>query len=70
MEWISVEDRLPINCDKDLDGKNYTDMEVIVCLDGVVCVDHFMAGNTVGFWCRFFQHNVTHWMPLPSPPED
>ena len=70
-KWISVKDRLPIT-EEDIGDRNYLDVEVI-CFDGrSVSAIVFEAGNTVHFWCGF--HNdygkvVTHWMPLPEPPD-
>ena len=62
MTWISVEDRLP---------ELYR--EVIVFSEyGVMGIGMYLAHET-------FSHNkypvlgqakVTHWMPLPAPPED
>lgn len=63
-EWISVEDRLPIGED-----------HLLYLNDGVE-----LPGCVVGYWGRLtaswmvnsereYGLPVTHWMPLPSPPD-
>jgi len=70
MEWISVKDRLPeikystpnISCsDKVLvtDGKHVQVGNRWLCEDR----EHFLAD------CREELRAITHWMPLPEPPE-
>ena len=61
--WVSCSDRLP-----EQDGR-YLVWRVSIT-GGNVCV-------IVGFWAGVFHlgeyghhDNVTHWMPLPAPPED
>lgn len=66
-KWISVEDRLP-----DEPG------EVMICLHGYVTVawysvNRFETGGGMVFFVddHFADGNeVTHWMPLPSKPEE
>jgi hypothetical protein len=56
MMWISVDDRLP-----DDDGV------VVVSVNKVarfVDVDCFEDGN----WQSYMYGDITHWMPLPPPP--
>jgi len=59
--WISVKDRLP-KCDK------YGEAYVLVCMD-----DEFIATTTYikkdGFELWADSGEVTHWMPLPEPPQ-
>lgn len=63
-EWVSVEDRLPtpgervIATDGQFVGEGYLDS----------CCRWFRYG---GFEWRFFdiERDVTHWMPLPEPPD-
>lgn len=71
--WISVDDRLPLElCDKTA----YETIDVIVS-DGVtVCECTFCRGGAhVGApWrefndCMVAASSITHWMPLPDPPE-
>lgn len=66
-KWISVDDRLPINNAREMKF-NYETLDVIVISDGLVGFCEFAAGKTIEFWCEFQDKNVTHWMPLPSPP--
>jgi len=61
-EWISVKDRLPKNFEP-----------VIVCRrgkDGTIVEQGF---KDAGSWWKVYgtrTKNVTHWMPLPEPPEE
>lgn len=64
--WISVKDRLP-----DRVGEEY--IVYITSNDGEKCVtcDHWVGSSR----CRWFLFDdaeavVTHWMPLPEPPEE
>ena len=57
-EWISVRDRLPEE-----------KVKVLVVLGSNIrgkriCIDQRISGNWRGLGCL-----VTHWMPLPEPPE-
>ena len=62
-EWISVDDRLP---------ENIANRVLVVCerSNGV-----FYAHYEKPFWINLetdkpFISTVTHWMPLPEPPEE
>ena len=56
-QWISVKDRLPENSNI-----------VLVCVDNIVPEGYVQIGWMLG---EFFENkHVTHWMPLPEPPED
>ena len=69
-EWISVDERFPEEGD-----------EIILCTeDGIVGAGRFfflgeghyfrwIAGEGSDFDDDFVETNVTHWMPLPEPPE-
>ena len=67
-EWISVDDRLPA------DKQN----EVIVCRYGEVHTCYFdkykksfyFSWNPYARIYENFAESVTHWMPLPDPPEE
>ena len=57
-EWISVEERLPV-----IQGKYlvYTyDRRMFMC----DLIDHYCNGDL-----QFDDYRVTHWMPLPQPPQ-
>ena len=66
-EWISVEDRLP-----------EAETDVIVFCGGSVDIltyrynrrgnACFMYQDECGYWEERFAPSVTHWMPLPEPP--
>lgn len=65
MEWISVEDRLP-----------NPDVKVLVFSKGEIYTDVMRYGEGVGDYWFDLEHmsrgavNVTHWSPLPEPPQD
>lgn len=56
-EWISVKDRLP----------NY-DTPVIICTDEKFVYAGTIIGGTWFLDNDSWTENVTHWMPLPEPP--
>ena len=60
MKWISVKDELP---------EEYTN--IITVLGGTVRTNIYR--NSKGWasedFCTSSMRDVTHWMPLPSPPE-
>ena len=65
-EWISVKDRLPEQMKKvlttveyDFNGKHYRHLKIA-----------YYDGN--GKWEPLSRQTdeITHWMPLPDPPED
>lgn len=68
MKWISVEDRLPSDFGW-----------FLVCDDYIAAKDKvtmgFYEGEESGCWLPLDSREypdsmvVTHWMPLPSPPE-
>jgi Protein of unknown function (DUF551) len=63
MEWISVEDRLPLDGNKE-----------VLAIDkyGCIRIAEYGAGSdeTINWWYQqsFAWDEVTHWMPLPEEP--
>lgn len=55
-EWISVEDRLPDIYDL-----------VLVCWDGDIVESDFISPS--GRWFHYNHRKITHWKPLPQPPQ-
>lgn len=78
MKWISVEDRLPEKMYEKL--KYYSRRQVFIVKNnrGVVFAAYFNFKSRDGKIKNYFSpvsyprilKNITHWMPLPSPPED
>ena len=60
MEWISVEDRLPDDM-----------VEVLVIADGNMAIAFHRKGtwSSEDAWL-LYDHDITHWQPLPPPPVD
>lgn len=71
-DWIKVSERLPL----ELDSVTPYKTEQVIVSDGTF-VDFaiFETGNGCGVpWRGFSKHStwiekITHWMPLPAPPE-
>jgi len=65
-QWISVKDRLP---------ENISDV-LILSKEKESCVGYYRSSdndwNMYNPCCSFHMelHGVTHWMPLPKPPEE
>lgn len=73
-EWISVKDRLPI--EESDNFVSYACVDVIAHRDGEVFPAEFSVGRVPKFWGDFSVEGyvkpekcITHWMPLPDPPE-
>ena len=71
-KWISVKDRLPED-----------DVRVLVSAnskigDPVIAITHYTHrkyGYNIEGWIEpwqyfFYNHDITHWMPLPEPPKE
>lgn len=76
-EWVSVDDRLPEedpHIKKFIDGEIFGLLTVLVYNGEVKQTNRFFCNATkFGFsktdgW-EWASRNVTHWMPLPEPPE-
>jgi hypothetical protein len=77
-QWISVEDRLP---DEEVEHLKYycrTKCYIVSNNKGIVFVAHFKKESYNKTLKNYFRSycstrvlkNITHWMPLPEPPED
>ena len=63
-DWISVDDRLP---ETHTDGKAYLVHSEHIILEPMCKIASFVNGDFVFVdWDRW---TVTHWKPLPAPPE-
>lgn len=74
MEWISVKDNLPnmfesvLTIGADSDGEMLTPIVATIQDDGKFISGYKFAGDrSIGF---YFETFPTHWMPLPSAPND
>ena len=69
-EWISIEDRLPENHTPVLIKERWEDdIGIAYLLEHEwqeQHINHVCTGNAT---CNFEVPEVTHWMPLPEPPE-
>ena len=67
--WIRVEDRLPEPMDPMMYGE-----EVFIACRGGHRATAILTQDSQGWWSRddniYPMANVTHWMPLPDPPEE
>ena len=75
-EWISVTERLPEQPPNRVDeqGRSWStqDIDCIVYDGKIVFAAHYSFQNKF-FWYSDTLHplkNITHWMPMPEPPED
>ena len=72
-EWISVKDRLPEE-NNVIEGRKYetcSDLVIVFVRDDLgnsfTCDDMTTNGEWINYPAPQFE--VTHWMPLPEPPE-
>lgn len=58
--WISVKDKLP-----------HLSTDVLMWQKGVIIprIGFYVDGSWWDFWSDRRVQNVTHWMPLPEPPQ-
>lgn len=80
MEWISVKDRLPEDCDflKFHDDGLLKFTTVLAVVNGYVmlrnrlkvdkCGDSYLDSQATNGWIWSRGEKSTHWMPLPDPP--
>lgn len=71
-KWIKISERLPL----ELDETAFYRSEMVIVSNGTdVGFAVYEAGNDFGnLWRGFskqsdYDGDVTHWMPLPAPPE-
>lgn len=63
-EWISVEEKLP---EIIIDENETCNCVLIYKKDGFECGSDFQVWNTK--YLNINPSAITHWMPLPEPPE-
>ena len=74
-EWISVAERLPEEQETYLvvikewsHSRGRWNHEVDVATSGGTYIDGFW--DTFNDWCEGQEVHITHWMPLPKPPQE
>lgn len=72
-EWISVEDRLPDGNKTVLAYAKYRQINNELSDPFIMVATKYQRGNKDIWWeddnCVYLE-DVTHWMPLPEPPEE
>jgi hypothetical protein len=69
-EWINVKDRLP------KENEEVLAFSITVHKEGYMSVAHWIAFDesepNIITWFSFINEEkcITHWMPLPNPPEE
>lgn len=67
MNWISVDNRLPVDQNKDY--LVFTDSVLYFGRNGLMTVANYNGmGNWIDYLGENVEYDVTHWMPLPEPP--
>ena len=69
MEWIKIEDKLPVDVDN---IKFYGSREILVVSGGAVECCELVYGPLPEPWYKlgnFHKGYVTHWAELPEPPK-
>jgi hypothetical protein len=65
-EWISVDDRLPLD-ESDKKLHPYTQYNCLIYRNGHVEFGAFSVGNLPEPWGCFSADNITHWKPITPP---
>jgi hypothetical protein len=62
MEWISIKEKIP-----------EIGMSVLVSDGTQICIAFIQSMNKkftqINTWDHWIHESITHWMPLPEPPE-
>jgi len=71
-KWISVDDRLP---DDDVNVLVFAPATIGDDAIAMTSYTHNMHGYNIEGWRSpwqyfFYDHTITHWMPLPEPPKE
>ena len=73
-DWISVDENVPDTFETE--GNYHASKECVVLCAGSYELALFQHGPDSGGWENWYSHfyedhleNVTHWMPLPEPPQ-
>lgn len=70
MEWIKVEDKPPVYT-----FEEYSEMvshgkpPIILVTDGKEIWTSIKNGDMIMFEANHYPYKITHWMPLPNPPQ-
>lgn len=69
-EWVSVKDRLPETDDMVLVLASGKPRENITLVDAFELAEYDPEGWSLETYPEWMDAKVTHWMPLPEPPEE
>jgi hypothetical protein len=74
MNWISVDDRLPVCTEQEPENTaNFSEKVLVYGYYGVGISELWDTGTDYGWNCcdsEYTPKNITHWMPLPEPPKE
>jgi len=74
-QWISVNSNFPELRNKKNDELDINIEEsasvLVFCASGKITVANYVSFGKRSYWCghNMFGEKVTHWMPLPEPPQ-